>query len=201
MASYFIGSNNTSSGFGGGGNFFAQLGQIGPAWQNTMLQGLNTQNAFNEFQNKQIVDPYRVNAAASSYAVQGLQNLYNANELNNDIQAQRIQNDVGSRDAALQQYRNMGYNPDQIQYGQNLVRQAPTQAQPVQAAQTGGYAATSPQLGAIRPQALPRPPQGYASWQEWYDSDPSAAAMMQQYQTERQSAVAPQYQDPSAYLF
>lgn len=159
MASYFIGTNNTNGGFGGSGNFFAQLGELGPAWQRTMLQGLNTQHAFNEFQNQQIIDPYRVNAAASAYGTQGLQNLYASME--QDLLNNALLRDMNTGNAAMaqQQHRNMGYNPDQIQYGHNLVRQAPAAAQPMQPANTGGYAATAPTAHSLRPQYVPLAPQ------------------------------------------
>ena len=154
MASYFIGTNSPSMGFGSGGNVFSQLGQIGPAWQNTMLQGLNTQNAFNEFQNKQLVDPYKVNAIASAYDLQGLQNLYDSRSMKTalDAQAVRLQNaDMQDNHSA---YQNTGQNgrefgvggEQNVSFTQPTSLTAPLHAQPTTPAQTGGYAATNPQV-------------------------------------------------------
>lgn len=154
MASYFIGTNSPSMGFGSGGNVFSQLGQIGPAWQNTMLQGLNTQNAFNEFHNKQLVDPYKVNAIASAYGLQGLQNLYDSRNMDAELNAQavRLQNaDIQDNHRA---YQNTGQNgrefgvggEQNVSFTQPNPLTAPLQAQPTMPAQTGGYAATAPQV-------------------------------------------------------
>lgn len=193
MARFFIGSNNTSSGFGGGGNFMSQLGSIGPAWQNTMLQGLATQNAFNEFQNKQLIDPYKVNAAASAYGTQGLQNLYASEEAAANLRAMEYMRNNGNMNNALQMQNNNGMNQGHIQYGQNLVQQAPQQAQPSQPAMVGGYAATAP---SVSPQRN-APPAGYASWQEFYGSNPNLYSLRQ---AERQNSMTAPI-DGVSYLF
>lgn len=154
MASYFIGMNSPSMGFGSGGNVFSQLGQIGPAWQNTMLQGLNTQNAFNEFQNKQLVDPYKVNAIASAYGLQGLQNAFDSNQTQQALNVLEARLRTADMDNNLRTYRNTGQNGKEFGVGgeQNVsVTQpnplnAPPEAQPTMPAQTGGYAATAPQV-------------------------------------------------------
>lgn len=144
MASYFIGSSNTGSGFGGSGNLFAQLGEIGPVWQNTMLQGMNTQNAVNEFQYKQMLDPLRVAAAGNAYQAQELQNLYAARDANELLQAMANAKALGAVAPAQQMQQNYGYNYGQVDYTDNLVQQAPMQARPTQPAATGNYAATAP---------------------------------------------------------
>jgi hypothetical protein len=154
MASYYIGMNSPSMGFGSGGNFFSQLGQIGPAWQNTMLQGLNTQNAFNEFQNKQIVDPYKVNAIASAYGLQGLQNLYDSRDAQQALNAQAAQMFTANMQDNLRSYQNTGQNGKEFGVGgeQNVSAPQPTSltaplnAQPTLPALYGGYAATAPQV-------------------------------------------------------
>lgn len=154
MASYFIGTNSPSMGFGSGGNVFSQLGQIGPAWQNTMLQGLNTQNAFNEFQNKQLVDPYKVNAIASAYGLQGLQNAFDSNQTQQALNVLEARLRTADMDNNLRAYHNTGQNGKEFGIGgeQNVsVTQpnpltAPIHAQPTTPAQTGGYAATAPQV-------------------------------------------------------
>lgn len=191
---YFIGSNNIASGFGGGGNFLSQLGSIGPAWQNTMLQGLSTQNVFNEFQNKQLIDPYKVNAVASAYGTQGLQNLYASEDAAANLRAMEYMRNNGSMNNAQQMQQNLGQNPSQIQYGQNLVRQAPQQAQPTQPVTLGGYAATAPSL----PQQA-QPPAGYASWQEYYSSNPNLYSLRQVEQRNPTYLTAPQ--EGASYLF
>lgn len=162
MTPYFMGGSG--NGFGSNGNFFAQIGSLGPAWQNTMLQGLNTQNAFNEFQNKQLTDPYRVNAVAGAYGVQGLQNLYAAQQQMLELNALYRDMQLGNINNAIQQYRNMGINPDTIQYRDNLTATAPLMARPIQPANAGSYAATSP--------AAESPPQGYA--EPYYKDEPLA---------------------------
>ena len=154
MASYFIGMNSPSMGFGSGGNVFSQLGQIGPAWQNTALQGLNTQNAFNEFQNKQLVDPYKVNAIASAYGLQGLQNAFDSTNAQYALNVLEAQLHTADMDNNLRSYQNTGQNGKEFGVGgeQNVsVTQptpltAPLRAQPNTTAQTGGYAATNPQV-------------------------------------------------------
>ena len=154
MASYYIGMNSPSMGFGSGGNFFSQLGQIGPAWQNTMLQGLNTQNAFNEFQNKQIVDPYKVNAIASAYGLQGLQNLFDSRDAQQALNAQAAQIFTANMQDNLRSYQNTGQNGKEFVFGEDQALsatqpkalQVPSQAQPTLPALYGGYAATAPQV-------------------------------------------------------
>ena len=154
MASYFIGTNSPSMGFGSGGNVFSQLGQIGPAWQNTMLQGLNTQNAFNEFQNKQLVDPYKVNAIASAYGLQGLQNLYDSRNMDAELNAQAVRLQNADMQDNHRTYQNTGQNgrefgvrgEQNVSFTQPNPLTAPLQAQPTMPAQTGGYAATAPQV-------------------------------------------------------
>lgn len=154
MASYFIGTNSPSMGFGSGGNVFSQLGQIGPAWQNTMLQGLNTQNAFNEFQNKQLVDPYKVNAIASAYGLQGLQNLYDSRNMDAELNAQAVRLQNADMQDNHRAYQNTGQNgrefgvggEQNVLFAQSNPLTAPLQAQPTMPARTGGYAATAPQV-------------------------------------------------------
>lgn len=154
MASYFIGMNSPSMGFGSGGNVFSQLGQIGPAWQNTMLQGLNTQNAFNEFQNKQLVDPYKVNAIASAYGLQGLQNAFDSNQTQQALNVLEARLRTADMDNNLRSYHNTGQNgrgfgvggEQNVSFTQPNPLTAPLQAQPTTPAQTGGYAATNPQV-------------------------------------------------------
>lgn len=154
MASYFIGTNSPSMGFGSGGNVFSQLGQIGPAWQNTMLQGLNTQNAFNEFQNKQLVDPYKVNAIASAYGLQGLQNAFDSNQTQQALNVLEARLRTADMDNNLRSYHNTGQNgrefgvgvEQNVSFTQPNPLTAPLQAQPTTPAQTGGYAATNPQV-------------------------------------------------------
>lgn len=143
MASYFIGSNSPSSGFGGSGNFMTQLGEIGPVWQQTALQGLNTQNAFNTYADQQEVAPYQVQAIASNYGLQALQNTNDA-----ELEAAR-QRDMyrrmsyGNTDVAAAQAANRGYSPN---VGTHITALAPTQGQPTTPAVSGAFAATNPSL-------------------------------------------------------
>lgn len=141
---YFIGSNSPASGFGAGGNFFSELGSIGPAWQRSMLQGLQTQHAFNEFQNQQLVDPFRVQATAASYGQQALQGDLNSQHLIAQMNALAAMRGTGSVQQAQQESRNLGVNPTQMVYGNPLIRNAPKEAQPTTSALTGNYAATAP---------------------------------------------------------
>lgn len=171
MASYFIGSNGPSSGFGGGGNFVSQLGQIGPVWRDTMLDGMNTAARMQNFEAFQAVQPDKVQATGSNYALQALNNQYNMQEQALNLNAQRAEMVAAdarrARDAAL----NMGMNTDQLSYGAPTTNIAPPAAQPTVPAYAGAYAQTAPQL--YNPYAFaPAPAAGpsgipYPAWSEY----------------------------------
>lgn len=144
MASYFIGMNRPASGFGSGGNFVAQLGQIGPAWQRSFLNGLNVQNAYDDFEMQQMVNPYRAQAAASQFGRTAMQNTLESQMLQDQMTAYNQMQQVGSVPNSTAFWRELGYNPDSVTTGATLAKVAPTQAQPNQSAMTGGYASTAP---------------------------------------------------------
>ncbi len=120
MAGYFIGMNSPSMGFGSGGNFFSQLGQIGPAWQNTML----LQNLF---------DSRDAQQALNAQAAQ----IFTAN----------MQDNLRSYQNTGQNGKEFVFGEDQaLSATQPKALQVPSQAQPTLPALYGGYAATAPQI-------------------------------------------------------
>ena len=143
---YFIGAG-TGRGFGGSGNFFSAIADIGPTWQQTMDNGLVSMQRLNNFQYQQMVDPYKVHAAASGFGLQGLQNEMNSGLLFDEMQQMDLMRRIADMQRNEQRMREMGYNPDRI-YQTGLANQATNETLPVQPAQTGQYASTSPQVAS-----------------------------------------------------
>lgn len=140
---YFIGGG---SGAGFGGNTFTDIGNLGPAWEQTMLKGLNTQQRFNDFQNQQLIEPYKVQATASAWGTQALQNDYQSQQLADEARVYSMLQQTAMNEQNAQRLRQLGGNPDKISYMPGAAASAPNGATPVKPAMTGSYASTSPQL-------------------------------------------------------
>lgn len=157
--SYFLGING-SGGFGGGGNAFSQLGELGPAWQNTMMRGLATQNALRNFQDNEQIRPFEIANAQEQLRLQQLQNYNQA--FNQHQLAQAYLNSAyvpETPQQAQNAYHNMGLNYNTVTqqlrnmllpHQANVAVNAPVTVQPTQSAAVGDWARTAPQIGGQR---------------------------------------------------
>lgn len=125
--SYFIGLNG-GSGFGSNGNFFEQVGEIGPAWQATQNQAIK---------NQQLMDEFRYNQQLAPYKLQNDVNYYQALNLQNELQ--HTQN--ADRQRIYETQRRLGLRVPSEQVGAdwgvnfnypsgNVTPQSPQQGQP-----------------------------------------------------------------------
>lgn len=144
--SYFMGLNGV--GFGGADNFMQQVGSLGPAWRNSLMDGMNMMNNIYAYQNQRMVEPYQVQAVASQYGNAALQNQLNTQMTENQLAGLLYRMQYGdlekARQAAMNEGMNLGEYIAPKQEATYSMQPLPNAAQPSEPAMTGGYAATAP---------------------------------------------------------